>query len=421
MLDVRFIRKNSAEITSKLARRGVPAKLITDLLKLDEQYRNDLQNIQTIRAEKNSFNKILPTLKPAERVKKLKSMSALSKKEKLLEELIQKNASKITSHRSALPNIPDDNVPDGMDEHHNKVIKTNGSPKKFGFKTKDYMQLAEMIDGIDTERASKVSGTRFGYLKGPIALLWNGVVQYVLDILLQHNFTPFYSPAIVKHSAMEKTGYDSYIEGQEAYCIEKDDLYLVGTGEHALLPYHSDEILSSLMLPLRYTTYSSCFRREAGSYGKDTKGILRVHQFDKQEMVVITTPEKSSGELNRLIQIQEHIVQSLGIPYHLLAVCAGELPKPSTKVIDLECWIPSENRYRETHSASNCTDYQARSNNIRYKDADGIVQYPHILNATAITPRIIIAILENNQTSDGTVTVPRVLHQYMRGLEVLKK
>lgn len=220
---------------------------------------------------------------------------------------------------------------------------------------------------------------------------------------------------------MENSGYDSYTHGHEAYYIDKDGLFLVGTGEHALLPYHSKEVLEEKELPLKYTTYSTCFRREAGSYGKDTKGILRVHQFDKQEMVVITTPEKSWEAFQQLVSIQESLIAGLKLPYHLLGVCTGDLPKPSAKVIDLECWIPSENTYRETHSASNCTDYQARLNKIRYADSRGKTATVHILNATGITPRTLIAILENYQKADGSIAIPKVLHPYMNGIKVIKK
>ena len=312
-----------------------------------------------------------------------------------------------------LPNLPQPEVPLGKDESENKVIKTVGQPTKFDFPAKDYLELSRIHDLLDTERAAKVSGSRFGYIKREAALLWSALVQYAWSVILKEGFTPFYSPVLVKKEVMENSGYDAYVEGQEAYFLEKDQLYLIGTGEHALLPYHANEILQEKELPLCYSTYSTCFRREAGSYGKDTKGIFRVHQFDKLEMVVITAPEKSKAEFERLVKIQEKIVQGLGLPYQLLEVCTGDLPKPSAKVVDLECWLPSENRYRETHSASNCTDYQARRNNIRFKDGQGKTNFVHILNATGVTPRLLIMILENYQTKQGFIEVPKVLRKYL--------
>ncbi len=418
MIDISIIRKNNSSALSGLKKRGVANDTLDKVVMLDTKRRKVIQKLETIQANKNKFNKKIGSLPKNKKEKKLKEMEQLSEEEKDITITLKRLEEDQKMFLATIPNIPHDSVHVGKEEADNKVIKTVDNNTKKNVKPFDYLQLATKYDLIDTERAAKVSGSRFGYLKKQGAILWNAVVQYTLSILLEENFIPFYSPALVKKDVMENTGYDSYLEGQEAYYIEKDELFLVGTGEHALLPYHAGEILPVSDLPLYYTTYSTCFRREAGSYGKDTKGILRVHQFDKQEMLVITTPDKSWQEFDRLIAIQEKIVQGLKLPYQLLQVCTGDLPKPSAKVVDLECWIPSEGKYRETHSASNCTDYQARNNNIRYKDKDGNNKFVHILNATAITPRILIAILENYQQADGAISIPSVLQPYCQSKKI---
>ncbi|MBU0964370.1 serine--tRNA ligase [Patescibacteria group bacterium] len=420
MLDIKLIRKETAAVKKKLQKRKVKAHVIDEIIALDEQYRNNIQAQEEIKEEKNNFNKSINKLSNDEKTEKIQAMSNLAKKEDELSEEKSTIYETLNKLLMELPNIPDDDVITGQDENDNKVIKSIGEKTKFNFKNKNYLDLSIQHDIIDIERAAKISGSRFSFLKKQGALLWSALVQYTQNIILKEKFVPFYSPSLVRKKVMENSGYDSYIDGQEAYFIEKDKLYLIGTGEHALLPYHSDEILKHDDLPLCYTTYSSCYRREAGSYGKDTKGILRVHQFEKQEMLILTDPEQSGQNFEKLISIQEKIVQGLELPYQLLQVCTGDLPKPSAKVIDLECWIPSENKYRETHSASNCTDYQARRNNIRFKDKSGSNQYVHILNATGITPRILIAIIENYQQADGSIKIPKILDKYCSFKEIKK-
>lgn len=418
MLDIKYLREHEEEVIKKLSKRQVPKKFITDLLDLDNKKRLLIKQVEEIKAKKNKFNQEISKLNKDEKRKKITVMSELSKKETDINKQLTATKDKYIKLLNILPNLPSDDVKAGQNEEDNTVIKKIGQIPKFNFKPKDYMALAKAHDLIDTTRAAKISGSRFGYLKKEGALMWSALVQYSLDIILKEKFIPFYSPVLVKEKIMEDSGYDSYIDGQEAYYIEKDKLFLVGTGEHALLPYHSNEILLEKNLPLYYTTYSTCFRREAGSYGKDTKGILRVHQFDKQEMLIITTPENSWKEFDHLLNIQEKIIQGLELPYQFLSVCTGDLPKPSAKVVDLECWLPSENKYRETHSASNCTDYQARRNNIRYRQANGKNYMVHILNATAITARVLIAILENEQQQDGSIKIPQVLQPYCHIKEI---
>lgn len=418
MLDIRDISKSTKAVSDKLLLRNVGEEDLHKIVRLYETAIQLKREIEEINAKKNVFSKSIASLSQSEKESKLRELGALTRKEKVVLHTLQVAEEDLNMRMRLLPNIPSDKTPLGKSDKDNVVIKTVGDPPAYTFPVRDYMDLATQHDLIDTERAAKVSGSRFGYIKGNGAILWNALVQYVLEKVTTAGFIPFYSPVLVREEIMRDSGYDSYLEGQEAYHLKDDGLYLVGTGEHALLPYHRNEILDESALPKKYTTYSSCFRREAGTYGKDTKGILRVHQFDKQEMVVFAHPNTSWEIFDELVALQEDIIAGLQIPYHLLEVSTGDLPRPSARVIDLECWIPSEQKYRETHSASNCTDYQARDNAIRYKGSAG-TEFVHVLNATAITPRTLIAIIENNQQEDGSIQIPSVLHPYTFGRTVI--
>ncbi len=421
MIDIAYLRANLKEAMEKLQLRNVDKTVVADIISIDKEYRKVLQSLEELQSKKNTFNKTIKNLTPKEKSTKLKEIAKWSAKEKMEDKKLEQLANKRKLLLYGLPNIPADHVPVGKSDRDNVVIKTVGKKTSFAFQPLDYMTLAQRLDIIDTVRAAKVSGTRFGYLKGDGALLWFALLHYAIEQLTNEGFTLFIPPVLVKRQTMENTGYDSYTAGGEAYYLPDDDLFLVGTGEHALVPYHSGEILPAESIPLSYAAYSTCFRREAGSYGKDTKGILRVHQFDKLEMVVLSAPDSSWDQFERLVSIQERLVKSLGLPYHLLSVCTGDLPKPSAKVIDLECWLPSEQTYRETHSASNCTDYQARRNNIKFRNKENATVFPYILNATAMTPRTLISILENYQQKDGTIAVPEVLRPYMGSKKSISK
>ncbi|MFC1687297.1 serine--tRNA ligase [Patescibacteria group bacterium] len=420
MLDIKYVVDNIEEVTKKLSLRNVASKSLKEIVELYNQLKKEKNKLESIHSEKNAFSKHITQLTKEEKKNKLNELSSLTDQENKIKKFIDKIDITYKTLLLSIPNIPLDDVIPGKNEGDNKVTKEHGDKKSLSFAPKNHLELGISNNIIDVERAAKVSGSRFGYLKGDGALLWLALVQYALEVTHKHGFTLFMPPVLVKKHVMENSGYDSYLDGQEAYYIEKDDLFLVGTGEHALLPYHSDEILKEEDLPMSYSAYSSCFRRESGSYGKDTKGILRVHQFEKLEMLVIAQPSDSRNQFDRLLSVQEKIIQGLQIPYQLLSVCTGDLPKPSAKVVDLECWIPSEKKYRETHSASNCTDYQARRNKIRYKDSKGKSHYPHILNATGITPRTLIALIENYQQSDGSINIPEILQPYMQGQTVIK-
>ena len=319
-----------------------------------------------------------------------------------------------------LPNIPFDDVPIGKDDSENVVLRKEGKTPIFKFEAKDYIQVGKDLDLIDTERASKVSGSRSGYLKRELPLLEFAIIKFVMDTVRKEGFIPVIPPVLLKEEIARGTGYFEAVDGKEAYYFPEDKLYLAGTSEQSLVAMHMDEILEEKDLPLRYVGFSTCFRREAGSYGKDTKGILRVHQFDKLEMVIFCKPEDSKKEHQLLLSLEEKMMKALGLPYQVINICTGDLGRPAASKYDIETWLPSENKYRETHSTSNCTDFQARRLNIRYRDKAGKLNFVHTLNGTAFAiGRILIMIIENYQQKDGSIKVPKVLQKYC-GFKVIK-
>ena len=320
--------------------------------------------------------------------------------------------------------MPDDDVPEGKDESEKVVLREEGGRPKFKFQPKDYLEIAQNLDLIDVERAGKVSGTRFGYLKREAALLEFALVRLAFEALAKEGFIPVVPPVLIKTESMRGMGYiDTEADKEERYSLEKDNLYLVGTSEQSIGPMHKDEILEEKELPKRYAAFSTCFRREAGSYGKDTKGILRVHQFDKVEMFSFCKPEDSKKEHQFLLSMEEKLMRLLKLPYRVVRLCAGDLSRPSAATFDIEAWMPGQDEYRETHSTSDTTDFQARRLNIRYKNPKtGKNEFVHTLNGTAFAVgRMIIAILENCQQADGSVKIPEVLQKHMGGLKVIKK
>lgn len=308
---------------------------------------------------------------------------------------------------NSLPNTPLDTVPKG-DASHNKILRQEGKPTKFDFKVKDHLELGETLDIIDMKRAAKVSGARFAYYKNEGALLEWALLQYAIQTLVKEGFTPIIPPVLIKNEITQGLGY---WQGSEDY-FKTDDYYLIGTGEHAVVPMHKDEILDEKNLPKRYAAFSSCFRREAGSYGKDTRGIFRMHQFDKVEMVVFCKPEDDEKERKNLLRLAERFLKELELPYQVVQLASGDLSFPAAETIDLETWIPSQEKYRETHSVSTTTDFQARRLNIKYRSGDK-KEFVHILNGTAIPmSRIPLAILENHQQKDGSIFIPKALRPY---------
>ncbi len=419
MLDIKFIRQNPKLVQEAIQKKQVRIE-IGRLLDLDKRRRDLLGEVETLRAEQNQVTEKIAKLKGKEKDQLIEKMKSLKERLKSLEAELENVEQAFNKMMLLVPNLPAPDVKEGKDESENEVIRKWGEPPKFDFRPLDYMELGKKLDLIDTERAGKVSGTRFGYLKNEAVLLEFAIVQWVFDFLIKEGFAPIVPPVMIGERAMRAMGYLDR-GADEIYQTKLDDLYLIGTSEQAIGPMHMDEIFEERDLPKRYAAFSTCFRREAGSYGKDTKGILRVHQFDKVEMFSFTRPEDSDNEHEYLLSLEEKMVQALELPYQVIKMCTGDLGDPAARKYDIECWIPSQNKYRETHSTSTCTDFQARRLNCRFRRAkDKKLEFVHTLNGTAFAiGRILIAILENYQQKDGSVKVPKVLQRYC-GTKVIK-
>ncbi len=412
-MDLKFIRQNKQLIIDGCRKKRVKID-IDKILTLDERRRELMGKIENLRAEQNKVGK-----KPSpEEINHLKQTKTDIK---TAEEQLERIEPELMHLVDLVPNIPLPQAPEGVSENDNVVLREVGARPKFNFIPKDYLALNEKLDLIDTERAAKVAGSRFGYLKNEAVLLEFALMQLALDALTKNNFTPVLPPAMVNQKAMSAMGYLDRGEG-EIYKTQ-DDLYLVGTSEQSVGPMHMDEIFAynppAGGLPKRYVSFSTCFRREAGSYGKDVKGIIRVHQFDKMEMFVFCRPEESESEHKLLLRLEEKLMQSLKIPYRVINICTADLGDPAAAKYDIEAWMPGQNdgqgQYRETHSTSNCTDFQAQRLNVRFRNQDGKINFVHTLNGTAFAmPRMIIAILENYQQRDGSVRIPSVLQKYIK-------
>ncbi|MEK9171063.1 MAG: serine--tRNA ligase [Patescibacteria group bacterium] len=403
MSDIKFIRENKKEVEKGIKAKGFDVD-INILLKLDEERNVFRKKIERLNAER----KKIAEEKNIKEGKEIKTkLSKLEGAEKSLSEKINAIAGK-------LPNLPLPEVPIGKDETGNIVLREAGEKPKFDFNPKDYLILNEKLEWIDTERSGKAAGSRFGYLLRDAVDLEFALVRLAFDILRKENFIPIIPPVFLKPEAMRGMGYLDYNE-DEVYHFEKDNLYLIGTSEQAIGAMHMNEILDAESLPLRYAGFSSCFRREAGSYGKDTKGILRVHQFDKIEMFSFTRPENSKKEHEFLLSMEERLIKALGLPYRVLQICTGDLGVQAANKYDIEIWLPGQNQYRETHSTSNDTDFQSHRLNIKYKDEKtGKNSYVHTLNGTAFAiGRMIISIMENCQQKDGTIKIPEILEKYL--------
>jgi len=401
MLDINFIKENQEKVKKGTKDKGYDVFLVEQVLKIDEKRRGLIGKTESLRAERNKLGKddIAKGKKIKEELKKLEP--ELSKIETELKELLYQ-----------IPNLPAEDVPFGKDENDNVEIKKWGKPEKFSFSPKAHFELGESLDVIDTQRGSKVSGTRFGYLKNEGAILEFALINLALETLLKEGFIPVIPPAMISLGSMEGMGYLEHGGQENMYFLEKDKIVLVGTAEQSIGPMYKDEILLAKELPKRYVGFSSCFRREAGSYGKDTKGIFRVHQFNKIEMFSFAKPEDSDKEHEYLLSLEEKLMQQLALPYRVVKMCSGDLGHPAARKYDIEAWFPSEKSYRETHSVSTCTDYQARGLNIKFRTKDGEIEFVHMLNGTAFSERPILAILENYQQKDGSVEIPKVLQKY---------
>jgi seryl-tRNA synthetase len=398
MIDLRAARNDPDSFRAALARKGA-AEVFDALLEADRAVREIQPRAEELRAARKLKGKPTPEqLEELERVKtELQSLEQqLAAAEARRKELLDR-----------VPNPPDESVPDGETEDDAEEIRRWGEPPSFDFPVKDHLELAG--GGIDLERAAKVSGSRFAYRLGEVALLELSLYRFALDRLASRGFTPVLPPVLVREEAMHGTGFFPTDE-VNIYAVERDELYLVGTSEVPLAAMYGGEILELDELPLRYAGYSTCFRREAGAAGKDTRGMFRVHQFDKVEMFVFTRPEWAREEHDRLLAIEEELVQELGLPYRVVNVAAGDLGASATKKYDIEAWFPSQERYREITSTSNTTDYQARRLETRYRRDEKQLEPVHTLNGTAVTARAMLAIMENFQEADGSVSVPAPLH-----------
>ena len=417
MIDLEIFRKDPEVFKSEIKKRGL--KIDTGIgLKLDKERRDLILEVDRLRSDKNKASKIITALKGEKRNKKISQMKKINDDLKKLEERLAEAEEKFIVHFSKYPNLSHSTTPVGKDESGNIVQSYFGKKLEFDFKPKNHIELGTNLDILDEKRAAKISGSRFVFLKNEGVLLELALVQYVLNALIKKGFTPLLPPFLVKEKAMYGTGFFP-VEKTQYYKTELDDLFLIGTSEVPLCAYHSDEFLDAGVLPLKYTAFSTCFRREAGTYGKDLGGMLRVHQFDKVEMFIFAHPEKSWEEYERLKDNLEEIMQGLGFHYRIVNMCTGDIGTPNAKKYDLEAWLPGQNNYRELASCSHDTDFQARRLNIKYRDGKR-KELVHTMNSTACAVgRTLIAIYENYQDRDGNIKIPEVLLPYMNGIDII--
>jgi seryl-tRNA synthetase len=412
VLDLRAIREEPEPYRQALARRGAGEDLARALA-LDQQWRDLTVRVDALRAEQNrGAREVGAAADGASRQALIQRLRASSEELKKLEPELQRIGEEVTEAAARLPNVPDPTVPDGASEEENVEIRRWGDPPTFEFEAKDHVALGESLHLIDIDRGVRTSGARFSYLTGPAVRIQFALVRLALEFAARNGFDPVVPPVLVREEAMFGTGFLPTDQAQ-IYVTREDDLYLVGTSEVALAAMHAGEFLDARELPKRYLGYSTCFRREAGTYGKDTRGIFRVHQFDKLEMFSFVLPGDSTEEHERLLGWEEEWVQALGIPYRVVNVCVGELGAPAAKKYDIEAWMPGQGRYREITSTSNTTDFQARRLECRVKLAEGN-RPVHTLNGTLCAiGRTLIALLENGQRADGSVDLPEVLHPHL--------
>ena len=412
MLDLRSIRDDPAPYRDALAKRGA-ADDLDRALALDERRRALTVRVETLRAEQNRRSKEIGAALPDKRQEVIASVRAVSDELNQLEPQLAAVEDELAAVQTRLPNIPHPTVPVGDGDDDNVVVRTGGpAPRVLDFEPRDHLELGEALGMIDVERAVKTSGSRFAYLLGAGVRIQFALVQYGLDFAIERGLLPVVPPVLVRREALFGTGFLPSGE-EQIYVTRDDDLYLVGTSEVSLASFHAGEILEPHELPKRYVGYSTCFRREAGTYGKDMRGIFRLHQFDKLEMFTFVLPEESDDEHERLLAWEEEFVTSLDIPYRVVNVCTGELGAPAAKKYDIEAWLPSQGRYREITSASNTTDFQARRLEIRVRGEDRNRPL-HTLNGTLCAiGRTLIALLENGQQADGSLVLPEVLNRYL--------
>jgi len=421
MLELNFIRENPEKIQKAAKDKNIDIN-IEHILEIDKKYKELSIAVQNLREEQNAWTDKIkqdPDQVYKESAQSVKQI--LEKKEPALRALEEERKEWLLK----IPNLPKEDVKVGKDESSNEIIRKHKTPTKFDFTPKDHLELGELLDIIDVKNAAKVSGSRFGYLKNEGALLEFALIQLALEVLVKEGFIPIVPPVLINKEITQGLGYWQEKGNEDYYYLndpdEKKEMYLVGTAEHSIVPMHKDEVFEKKDLPKRYVGFSSAFRREAGTYGKDTRGILRVHQFDKVEMVSFVTEEQDDKEHDYLLSLEEKLFQLLDIPYQVVRMCTGDLGFPVARKYDIEAWMPGQGKYREVTSASTTTDFQSRRLNIKYKEGQE-KKFVHILNGTAFAiGRTIISILENYQQKDGSVLIPKILQKYLHFEKITPK
>jgi seryl-tRNA synthetase len=423
MLDPRILKENADQVREMLKKRNMRDFPLDELIMLHKRRGDYIVKTQQLRRQKNVLSETIASKKKSKQdvsfeLGEMKDVSALL--DQTGSEAIEIEA-KFNELMMTLPNLLDETVPVGKDEQDNMIVSQKGSIIRPNFSPKDHIDLATRLDLVDLNRAAKVSGARFYFLKNELVKLNQALINYALDFLSEHNYTLIQPPYMIRKEPM--VGSVILNDFRDViYKIEEEDLYMIGTSEHAIASMHMDEILEGIKLPIRYAGFSSCFRKEAGAHGRDMKGIFRVHQFEKVEQFIYCRPDDSWSEHERMLALSEEFFRQLGIPYRVMLLCSGDTGKISAKTYDIEGWMAGQNAYREIVSCSNCLDYQARRLGIRFRDkTNEETRLVHTLNSTLVaTERTMVAILENFQTSTGSVEIPKVLQKYMGGLEEIR-
>lgn len=404
MIDIKLLRENPQKVKKEVLEKNFDPSLIDKALELDKKYRDLLQEVEKLRAERNKLAKE----KNVEEGKKVKSRI------QSLEPQLQEAESEFNKVFFQIPNLPLSEVPIGKNEKDNVEVRRWGEPRKFDFQAKDHLELGKILGILDFDTGAKVTGSQFYFLYGDGALLELALISYAFELLMKEGFKPVITPDLARSRYYLGTGYMPKGSEAQTYTIEGEDLGLIATAEVTLAGRHADEVIPEDVLPLKYIGYSHCFRREAGAYGKYSKGLYRVHQFTKAEMFIYCKPEESNTMHKYILSLEEKIYQELGLPYRVVEMCTGDLGAIAARKFDIEVWMPTRGEYGEVTSTSNCTDYQARNLNVRLRRRDGEIEFLHMLNGTAIaTSRTILAILENYQQADSSVIIPEVLRKWM--------
>ena len=423
MLDPRILKENAEVVREMLKKRNMPDFPLDELKMIHKRRGDYITKTQQLRRKKNLLSETIASKKKSKKdasfeLGEMKNVSAFL--DEMESEAIEIER-KFNELMMTLPNLLDETVPVGKDEQNNVIVSENGSILRPNFSPKDHIELATGLDLVDLNRAAKVSGARFYFLKNELVKLNQALINYALDFLSEHNYTLIQPPYMIRKEPMVGSVILNDFE-DVIYKIEDEDLYMIGTSEHAIASMHMNEILEGIKLPIRYAGFSSCFRKEAGAHGRDMKGIFRVHQFEKVEQFIYCRPDESWKEHERMLALSEEFFRHLGIPYRVVLLCSGDTGKISAKTYDIEGWMAGQNAYREIVSCSNCLDYQARRLGIRFRDkTNEETRFVHTLNSTLVaTERTMVAILENFQTSGGSVIIPKVLQKYMGGLEEIR-